>query len=135
MGTRNFELRTGLITMVQANQLYGLPRKDANADLQHFLKLCDTIVIKDVAPESIRLRLFPFSLTGKAKQWFYKDKEAINTWAKCSMAFLMKFFLMGKTNALRGRILNFQHNSMETISERGKVSDYFALAISGNVIT
>jgi hypothetical protein len=51
------------------------------------------------------------------------------------MAFLMKFFLMGKTNALRGRILNFQHNSMETISERGKVSDYFALAISGNVIT
>ena len=70
--------------------------------LQHFLKLCDTIVIKDVEPESIRLSLFPFSLSEKAKQWFYKEKEAIKTWDKCSVAFLAKFFLMGKTNALRG---------------------------------
>jgi hypothetical protein len=66
-GTGNFELRTGLITMVQANQFYGLPSEDANAHLQHFLKLCDTIIIKDVAPASIELRLFPFSLVGKAK--------------------------------------------------------------------
>jgi hypothetical protein len=66
-GTRNFELCTGLITMVQANQFYGLPSEDASAHLQHFLELCDIIVIKDVAPASIRLRLFPFSLAGKAK--------------------------------------------------------------------
>ena len=69
-GTRNFELHTILITMVQANQFYGLPSEDASAHLQHFLELCDTIVIKDVAQASIRFRLFPFSLTGKAKQWF-----------------------------------------------------------------
>ena len=67
MGARNFELRTGLIMMVQANQLCGLPSKDASAHLQHFLELCDTIVIKDIAPASIRLHLFPFSLTGKVK--------------------------------------------------------------------
>jgi len=67
MGTRNFELRTGLITMVQANQLCGLLSEDASAHLQHFLELCDTIVIKDIAPESIRLRLFSISLIGKAK--------------------------------------------------------------------
>jgi hypothetical protein len=78
--------------MMQANQLYGLPREDASAHLQHFLELCNTIVIKDVAPASIRLRLFPFSLMGKAKQWFYKEKEAINTWDKCSTVFLAKFF-------------------------------------------
>jgi hypothetical protein len=65
--------------MVQANPFYGLPNEDTNADLAHFLELCDTIVIKDVAPEAIRLRLFLFSLVGKAKQWFYKDKEAMNT--------------------------------------------------------
>ena len=78
-----------------------------NVHLQHFLELCDTIIIKDIALASIRLRLFPFSLMGKAKKWFYKEKEAVNTWAKCSTAFLVKFFLMGKTNALRGRISNF----------------------------
>jgi hypothetical protein len=45
---------------------------------------------------------------GKAKLWFYKDKKAVNTWSKCSKAFLTKFFPIGKTNALRGRITNFQ---------------------------
>ena len=83
------------------------------------------IVIKDVAPESIRLCLFPFSLSGKAKQWFYKEKEAVKTWDKCSVAFLAKFFPMGKTNALRGQILNFQQSSMETIPEAWeRLQDY-----------
>ena len=66
-GNGNFELRTGLITMVQANQFYSLPSEDASAHLQHFLELCDIIVIKDVAQASIRLCRFPFSLAGKAK--------------------------------------------------------------------
>jgi len=107
MGNRNFERMPKLIMMVQANPFYGLPCEDTNAHLQHFLELCNTIVIKDVAPDIIRLRLFPFSLKGKAKQWFYKDKEAISTWNKCSTVFLVKFFPMGKTNAMRRRISSF----------------------------
>ena len=74
---------------------------------EHFLELCDAIVIKDITPESIKLCMFPFFLVEKVKQWFYKHKEAVNTWAKCSMAFLAKFFPVGKTNALRGRVSNF----------------------------
>ena len=44
VGDKNFELHAGLITMVQANPFCGLPSEDANAHLQHFLELCDTIV-------------------------------------------------------------------------------------------
>ncbi|XP_066354882.1 uncharacterized protein [Miscanthus floridulus] len=102
VGDGNFELCTDLIMMVQTNQFHGLPSEDVNAHLQHFLKLCDMIIIKDIIPESISLCLFPFSLSRKAKQWFYKEKEAVKTWDKCSMMFLAKFFPMGKTNALRG---------------------------------
>jgi hypothetical protein len=54
---------------------------------------------------------------GKAKQWFYKDKAAVDTWSKCFAAFLAKFFPVGKTNALRGRITNFQQTQMEPILE------------------
>jgi hypothetical protein len=123
-GVGNFELRTSLIMTVQANQFCGLPNKDASAHLQHFLELCDTIAIKDVIPASIRLSLFLFSLAGKAKQWFYKEKEAISTWDKCSAAF-HEFFPMGKTNALRGKILNFQQTSMESIPEAWeRLQDY-----------
>ena len=114
---KNFELHTGLITMVQASPFCGLPSEDANAHLQHFLELCDTIVIKDITPDVIRLRLFPFSLVGKAKRWFYQDKEAVNSWAKCSTAFLAKFFPISKTNALRGKISNFQQENFESIPD------------------
>ena len=106
MGDVNFELKTGLIMMVQASLFYGLPSEDANAHIRHFLELRDTVVMKDDAPEIIMLRLFLFSLLGRVKQWFYKDQEAVNTWNKCSTTFLAKFSI-GKTSALHGRISNF----------------------------
>ena len=74
--------------------------------MQNFLELCDTVVIWGVAADVIKLHLYPFSLLGKAKQWFYKEKD-IDTWAKCSKVFLAKFFPLGKTNALRGRLSSF----------------------------
>jgi hypothetical protein len=52
--------------------------------------------------------MFPFSLLGRGKQWFYANKIVVDTWDKCAKSFLAKFFPMGKTNALRGRILSFQ---------------------------
>ena len=84
--------------------------------MQNFLELCETIVIRGVAADVIKLRMFPFSLLGKAKQWFYKEKD-IDTGAKCSKAFLVKFFPLGNTNALRGRISSFQQTGMESIPE------------------
>jgi hypothetical protein len=44
IGAGNFELKTSLITIVKANQFYGLPSEDANAHLQHFLELLLTVV-------------------------------------------------------------------------------------------
>jgi hypothetical protein len=67
----DFEIKPSLITMVQASTFCGKPHEDANAHLQHFLEVCSTIAIRGVIADAIRLRLFPFSLLGKAKQWFY----------------------------------------------------------------
>ena len=63
------------------------------------------------------LTFFPFSLLGKAKQWFYANKDGNTTWDNCSTAFLAKFFPMGKTNALRGRISSFQQQHDESVPE------------------
>ena len=104
----HFELKPTLITMVQASPFCGKANEDANEHLQHFLEICSTFTIKGVTQEAIRLCLFPFSLLGKVKQWFYSNHNAVDTWDKCSNAFLVKFFPMGKTNALHNKISSFQ---------------------------
>ena len=103
--------------MVQASPFSGKAHDDANAHLQHFLEICITFTIKGVSQEAIRLCLFPFSLLGKAKQWFYSNRNTVDTWDKCSNAFLVKFFPMGKTNALRNKISSFQQLADESILE------------------
>ena len=75
IGDVNFELKSSLINMVQASPFCGKPNEDANAHLQNFLELWDTVVIRGVAADVIKLRLFSFSLLGKVKQWFYKEKD------------------------------------------------------------
>jgi hypothetical protein len=52
---------------------------------------------------------------GKAKQWFYSNRNAVDTRDKCSNAFLVKFFLMGKTNALHNKISSFQQQADKSI--------------------
>ena len=60
-GTGNFEIKTGLISMVQASPFCGKANEDAAAHLQQFLELCSTFTIKGVSEDAIRLWLFPFS--------------------------------------------------------------------------
>jgi hypothetical protein len=117
IGDGSFKLKPALINMVQQSPFYNKTSEDANAYLQHFLEICNTFTIRGVTQDAIRLRLFPFSLLGKAKQWFYSNKEAVSTWGKCSNAFLTMFFLLGKTNALRKKISRFQQLMDEPIAE------------------
>jgi hypothetical protein len=100
IGYGSFELKPALINMVQQSPFCGKASEDANAHLQHFLEICNTFTIQGVTQDVLRLCLFPFSLLRKVKEWFYFNKEALSTWEKCSNAFLAKFFLLGKTNAL-----------------------------------
>ena len=117
VGDNGFELKLALINMVQASQFCGKAHEDASAHLQHFLEICSTYTFKGVTRDAILLGLFPFSLLGKAKQWFYANKDRNTTWDNYSTTFLAKFFAMGKTNALRGRILSFQQQHDESVPE------------------
>jgi hypothetical protein len=117
IGDGSFEHKPALINMVQQSPFRGMASEDSNAHLQHFLEICSTFTIRGVTQDAVHLCLFPFILLGEAKQWFYSNKEAVSTWEKCSNAFLAKFFLLGKTNALRNKISRFQQLTDETITE------------------
>ena len=77
--------------------------------------------------DNIRLRLFPFSLLGKAKTWFYTYKKEFDSWEACADAFLVKYFPMGKTNALRNRISSFEQLQDKTVLEAWeRLQEYIA---------
>ena len=116
-GTDGFEIKTRLVNMVQASPFCGKASEDVRAHLQNFLGVSSIINPKGITMDNVRLRLFPFSLLGKAKMWFYTYKDAFDTWDVCSNAFLVKYFPVGKTNALQNRIFGIQQLPDETIPE------------------
>ena len=79
VGDNGFELKPALINMVQAIQFCEKEHEDASAHLQHFLEICSTFTIRGVTRDAILLHLFLFSLLGKAKQWFYANKDKNTT--------------------------------------------------------
>jgi len=123
----NFEPKPGVIHMVQAIPFCGLATEDANNHLQQFLEICSTFTMKDASADAVKLRLLPFSLVGKAKQWFYLNRATLTTWDACSNAFLAKYFPLGKTNALRNKISSFQQLIDETVAEAWeRLQEYIA---------
>ncbi|GJZ04773.1 hypothetical protein Tco_0538048 [Tanacetum coccineum] len=58
----NFELKHGLINLVQNKQFFGHDKEDPHAHIRYFNKITLTMRFPDVPSTSIKLMLFPFSL-------------------------------------------------------------------------
>ncbi|XP_057796144.1 uncharacterized protein LOC131012256 [Salvia miltiorrhiza] len=118
VNANNFELKTGLIMMVQQNQYEGNAVEDPNARLAQFLELCSTIKINGVSDDIIRLRLFPFSLRDKAKSWYHTlQLGATPRYEDVAHLFLCKFHPLGLALKLKMDIVQFQQFEGETLTE------------------
>jgi len=100
-GAPEFKLKSSLINLVKATQFSGKAHEDASTNLQNFLEIGSTISVNGVDKEVILLRLFPLSLEGRARKWFYTNQENINTWTNLSDAFLAKFFPYRQNSCLK----------------------------------
>ncbi|CAA7034095.1 unnamed protein product [Microthlaspi erraticum] len=88
----NFEIKLGMINLVQNKMFHGLPSEDPIDHLDEFDRLCDLTKINGVSEDAIKLRLFPMSLADKAHQWEKSlPHGTITTWDECKKAFLAKF--------------------------------------------
>ncbi|GJV60271.1 reverse transcriptase domain-containing protein [Tanacetum coccineum] len=58
----NFELKHGLINLVQNKQFFGHDKEDLHAHIRYFNKITSTMRFPDIPSTSIKLMLFPFSL-------------------------------------------------------------------------
>ncbi|CAM8943835.1 unnamed protein product [Rhodiola kirilowii] len=111
-----FELNPALINMVSNNAFTGIG--NPNAHLTSFLEHCATFKINIVPKESIYLRLFPFSLMGRAKDWLWShDASTFTTWDELAQAFLLQYFPPAKTQRLKNLINSFEKGEDETFYE------------------
>ncbi|GKA37925.1 reverse transcriptase domain-containing protein [Tanacetum coccineum] len=86
----NFEIKHGLLTLVQNKQFFGHDK----------------------------LMLFPFSLEGAARIWLEKEPpRSIQTWDDLVAKFINQFFPPSKTTNLRNEITNFKQRFDESFSE------------------
>jgi hypothetical protein len=113
---RLFEINTSTIRMVQHSPF--TDKEDPNLHLQAFIQLCQTFNMDGVTQDQMRARLFPFSLLGKALQWFHSQPvETVQNWNALMRAFMKEYYSSGKTESLRNKIATFAQYPTETISE------------------
>ncbi|KAK2457130.1 hypothetical protein QL285_004433 [Trifolium repens] len=115
---RNFELKPALLQIVQQNQFSGSPTEDPNLHLSVFVQFADTFKTDGVAPEAIRLRLFPFSLRDRVRAWLQTlPPNSITTWNELKKQFLARYFPPSKTAMLRAQINGFRQKDGESLFE------------------
>nr|GEW23429.1 reverse transcriptase domain-containing protein [Tanacetum cinerariifolium] len=68
----NFELKHGLLTLVQNKQFFGHDKEDPHTHVRYFNKITSTLKFPNVPNMSIKLMLFPFSL---------EDQDSLNSTA------------------------------------------------------
>ncbi|GJV63840.1 reverse transcriptase domain-containing protein [Tanacetum coccineum] len=114
----NFEIKHGLLNLVQNKQFFGHDKEDPHAHIRYFNKITSTMKFPNVPSTSVKLMLFPFSLEGAARIWLDKEPpRSILTWDDLVSKFINKFFPPSKTTNLRNEITRFQQRFDESFYE------------------
>nr|GEV66018.1 reverse transcriptase domain-containing protein [Tanacetum cinerariifolium] len=114
----NFELKHGLLTLVQNKQFFGHDKEDLHAHIRYFNKITSTLKFPNVSNTSIKLMVFPFSLEGVARIWLEKEPHRlIFTWDDLVSKFINQSFPPSKTTNLCNEMTNFQQRFDDSFSE------------------
>lgn len=65
----NFEIKPFTIFMFSQISFRGLSNEDPYAHVASFLEICETFKIDGATSDAVKLRCFPFTLKGRAKEW------------------------------------------------------------------
>ena len=114
----NFELKGVTLQMLHNIQFHGLPSENPNAHLTSFIEVCDIVKYNGVTEEALRLRLFPLSLSDRAKHWLTSQPpDSITSWNDLVQKFLTKLFPPAKIAQLVQEINTFRQFKGENLAE------------------
>ena len=111
-----FELKSGMIHLLP--KFNGLAGEDPNKHLKEFQVVCSTMRPPNISEEQVKLRAFPFSLDGAAKDWlYYLPPGSIGSWVELKRNFLERYFPASKAANIRKEICGIRQMNGETLHE------------------
>ena len=109
----NFNFKPCMISLLP--KFHGFDYGNPYLHFKEFEEVCSTFHDQSCNEETIRLKLFPFSLKENAKTWLNSLRpRSIGTWQEMQTEFLKNFFPFHRTNVLKRQIMNFSQKDNET---------------------
>ena len=102
--------------MLEACKFYRLENEFPYEHLEDFQGIC-SFINKGGAPEEVvYLKMFPFTLAGRAKTWLKNHPPgSFTTWEALRGAFLEKFYPLSKIDKVRDELYHFRVKTGETL--------------------
>ncbi|XP_074315065.1 uncharacterized protein LOC141651245 [Silene latifolia] len=106
------------VGLIEKDLFGGHIEEDAHAHLRKFKRKVSMMKKNGVSEDTLRMMLFPFSLTGKADRWLnIHPLDTFTTWDVLAKAFMAKYYPSSKTAMLRNEIHTFQQEDGESLGE------------------
>ena len=106
--TPGYELRPCLINMVWDQYFLGEDDENPYSHLNEFEQTCACLCIAGMSDETLRCKLFHFSLIGKAKCWYMLTiGSRQGDWEALCSSFCLHFFPISRVVSLHSEVLSF----------------------------
>ncbi|GJW35897.1 reverse transcriptase domain-containing protein [Tanacetum coccineum] len=77
----NFVINNTHLNMIRENKFDGYLQADPHDHIREFLAICDMFKYGETQSEAVKLMIFPYSLSDKAKTWFNElNEKSITSW-------------------------------------------------------
>jgi hypothetical protein len=114
--TSGYELRPCLINMVQEQSFSGEGNENPYTHLQEFEQIFACLQIAGMSHETLKSKLFPFSLMGEAKHWYTRTVGSVQgDWEALCCSFCLSFFPISRVVSLRIEVLTFKQKEKESL--------------------
>jgi hypothetical protein len=114
--TPGFEVNPCFIKLIQDNSFLGEGDENPYSYLQEFEQIYACLRIVGMLDNTLRWKLFPFSLMGRAKHWYNQTIESMQgDWETLCSKFCLRFFPISKVVSLRKDVLNFRQQEEESL--------------------